>query len=296
MRFVRPPAVALVTGASTGIGRATTFALAAAGFSTFGTIRTNNDADGLVSDATAEGLIVRPIIADVRDSESVRTAFANVVEAAGQVDVLVNNAGVGATGVVELTPPSQYAHTFDVNCIGAVRWIQAVLPGMRERRRGCIVNVTSASGRVASAWQSPYVASKWALEGLSECLALEAAPFDVRVVVIEPGVTLTAAFDKRASRILGTGGPYAPSLARLGRYVSAGLAQPTAPAVVGQVVCDAVTAQKFRFRHPCSWSGVELTRSRARTSDEAWIALAAIDDDDEYARAYEQLTGVDLSS
>lgn len=294
MRFVRPPAVALVTGASTGIGRATALALAAAGFDTFGTVRSLDDGDRLAADAMGEGLLVQPAVADVRDSESVRKAFAQVSEAAGPVDVLVNNAGVGATGVVELTPPAEYAQTFDVNCIGAVRWIQQVLPGMRERRRGCIVNITSAPGRVASPWQSPYVASKWALEGLSECLALEAAPFDVRVVVIEPGVTLTAAFDKRASRILGTDGPYAPALARLGKYVSAGLAQPTSPSEVGHVVCSAVTADEFQFRHPCSWSGVELTESRANTSDEVWIGLAAVRDDNEYFRAYEALTGFAL--
>src|SRR5205085_5944294 len=135
------------------------------------------------------GTSVELVELDVADDASVRTGFADVLDQAGRVDVLVNNAGVGTNGTVEETSPAVLLDVMNINLCGAVRCIQAVLPGMRERRSGAIVNITSITGRFAALAQSTYVASKWAFEGISEGLAQELAPFGIRVVIIEPGVT-----------------------------------------------------------------------------------------------------------
>ena len=110
--------------------------------------------------------------------------------------MLVNNAGIGGNGVAEETPIDVYADVMDVNVYGTVRCAQAVLPQMRERGSGCIINVSSIAGVIAAIAQSPYVTSKWALEGLTEGLAQEVAPFGIRVALIEPGIVMTAIMAK----------------------------------------------------------------------------------------------------
>ncbi len=188
--------VSVVTGANSGIGRATALHLAEQGHLVYGTVRDKAKATKLLAMAEERGVEVLLVELEVTDDESVRRGMAEVLDAAGHVDVLVNNAGVGGTGVVEDTDPATYLELMNINLCGAVRCIQAVLPSMRERRRGAIVNVTSIAGRIAALAQSPYVTSKWAFEGLSEGLAQELAPFGIRVVIIEPGVTKSAIFAK----------------------------------------------------------------------------------------------------
>ena len=180
--------ISVVTGANSGIGRATAIHLAAQGHVVFGTVRSLDKAGKLLAMATAAGVDINLVELDVASDESVRDGFADILRATdGIVDVLVNNAGVGGNAVVEECPPSVHLEVMNVNLCGAVRCLQQVLPGMRQRGHGTIINVTSVVGRLAALAQSPYVASKWALEGLSEELAQEVAPFGVRVVIIEPG-------------------------------------------------------------------------------------------------------------
>src|SRR5213078_4398172 len=130
------------------------------------------------------------------DDGSVRDGMAEIVDRAGGVDVLVNNAGVGGNAVVEEASTHEFLDVMNVNVCGAVRCIHEVLPGMRQRGGGCIVNISSVAGRFGAIGQAPYVASKWAFEGLSEELAFELAPFGIRVVIVEPGVTKSAIFAK----------------------------------------------------------------------------------------------------
>ena len=189
--------ISVVTGANSGIGRATAIHLAAQGHVVFGTVRSLDKAGKLLAMATAAGVDINLVELDVASDESVRDGFADILRATdGVVDVLVNNAGVGGNAVVEECPPSVHLEVMNVNLCGAVRCLQQVLPGMRQRGHGTIINVTSVVGRLAALAQSPYVASKWALEGLSEELAQEVAPFGVRVVIIEPGITKSAIFAK----------------------------------------------------------------------------------------------------
>ena len=287
------PLVALVTGANSGIGRAVAVHLASRGLSVYGSVRSVDKAAKLVAMATEAGTEVRLVELDVADDKSVQTGFASVQDEAGRVDVLVNNAGVGGNGVVEETLIERYGEVMNVNLYGALRCLKAVLPGMRERRSGTIVNITSVAGRFASPAQAPYVASKWAFEGISEELAHELAPFGIRVAIVEPGVTKSAIFAKNTD--FGGHPDYQPHWRRMFQFYAAGLANATDPFDVAKVVHHAITTDSPMLRYPVSWAGPEIIENRTRISDEEWIALGDIADDDTYYRAFRDAFGFDIA-
>jgi NAD(P)-dependent dehydrogenase (short-subunit alcohol dehydrogenase family) len=229
----------------------------------------------------------------VADDESVREGFATIIEQAGRVDHLVNNAGVGGNAVAEECTPELYLDVMNVNLCGAVRCIQAVLPQMRERGTGTIVNITSITGRIAAIAQQPYVASKWAFEGMSEGLAQEVAPFGIRVAIVEPGVTKSAIFAKSIDAPNATGAYDAP-YRRMFQFYAAGIAQATDPFEVGQVVRHAIETDDPKLRYQVSWGG-DLGERRAAISDEDWVALGALTDDADYYRRFEELFGLDIA-
>jgi NAD(P)-dependent dehydrogenase (short-subunit alcohol dehydrogenase family) len=286
--------VSVVTGANSGIGRAIAIYLARQGHEVYGTVRDPERAGKLRSMAADAGVTVHLAILDVADDESVRQGLAEVIDRAGQVDVLVNNAGVGGNSVVEEASPAQILDVTNVNVCGAVRCLQAVLPGMRARRNGAVVNVTSVAGRVGVIAQAPYVASKWALEGLSEELALELAPFGIRVAVVEPGVTKSAIFAKNVDAPNGTGG-YDDHYERMFDFYAAGIPKATDPFEVAAVVYEAITAETPRLRYPCSWGGPELIRGRQAMTDEDWVTLGQTPDNAEYRQRFKAAFGLDIS-
>jgi NAD(P)-dependent dehydrogenase (short-subunit alcohol dehydrogenase family) len=288
------PTVSVVTGANSGIGRATAIHLAQQGHDVYGTVRSVERAAKAVAMADEAGVDVRLVELDVADDESVRRGFAEILDTAGHVDVLVNNAGVGGNAVAEECPPALYLDVMNVNLCGAVRCTQAVLPAMRERASGAIVNVTSIAGRIAALAQSPYVASKWALEGWSEALAQEVAPFGIRVAIIEPGVTKSAIFPKNVDAPNATSA-YDSHYRRMFQFYAAGLAQASDPFEVARMIHDAVTTDAPRLRYPVSWGGVELTDGRRRMSDEDWVALGALGDDDAYYDRFRELFDLEIA-
>ena len=245
--------------------------------------------------AGQKGAEVRLVELDVADDDSVKAGFAEILDEAGRVDVLVNNAGVGGNGVVEETSPGFYLDVMNVNLCGAVRCIQAVLPQMRERKGGAIVNITSVAGRLAALAQAPYTASKWAFECLSEELAQEVAPFGVRVVIIEPGVTRSAIFAKNVD-IPNVDGPYAAHYRRMLQFYAAGRLSETDPFEVAEVIHHAVTTDQPQLRYSMSWGANEIIEARATMSDADWVALGRLDDDDEYYARFRELFGLDLST
>src|SRR6516162_5395293 len=164
-------AIALVTGTSSGIGLATAVTLARAGHKVIATVRNLGAASEIQKIVEAEGLPVTVASLDVDDDNSVNDAVAKALAENGRIDLLVNNAGVpGGARPVEEVPIADFRQIMGTNSSGALRCTNAVIPSMREHRHGCIVNVTSVAGQVASAAMGPYCASKWALEALSECL------------------------------------------------------------------------------------------------------------------------------
>jgi NAD(P)-dependent dehydrogenase (short-subunit alcohol dehydrogenase family) len=248
----------------------------------------------LQSMAADHGVDIPLVELDVADDSSVEKGFAEIADRFGPVDVLVNNAGVGTNGTVEDTPTEAYLDVMNVNLCGAVRCLQQVLPSMRDRRTGAIVNITSVAGRFASPAQAPYVASKWAFEGLSEELALELAPFGIRVVIIEPGVTKSAIFAKNVDTPDATGA-YETQYRRLFDFYAAGLAHATDPFEVGALIHHAVTTDTPQLRYACSWGGAEIVDARPKVSDADWVALGLFDDDIEYRAAFQRLFTVDIT-
>ena len=285
--------VAVVTGANSGIGRATAIHLAANGYTVHGTVRAASKADKLLAMAAERGVTVHLAELDIADDDSVRDGFAAILDATGRVDVLVNNAGVGGNAVAEECPTSLYMDVLNVNVCGAVRCLQAVLPGMRERGSGAVVNITSVAGRVAALGQSPYVASKWAFEGLSEGLAQELAPFGIRVAIIEPGVTKSAIFAKNIDAP-NQSGAYDAHYRRLFQMYMTGMASATDPFDVAAVIHHAITTDTPQLRYPCAWGGPELIAGRDAMSDTDWVEMNNTDDDAEYYAAFERLFGVKL--
>ena len=286
--------VAVVTGANSGIGRATTLHLASKGMRVFGTVRDATKATKLLAMAEDAGVAVELAELDVADDDSVKRGFADILTRAGRVDLLVNNAGIGGNAVAEECPPSFYHEVMNVNLYGAVRCVQQVLPGMRERRSGCIVNISSLVGKFAAIGQSPYVASKFALEGLSDGMAQELAPFNIRVAIVEPGVTKSAIFAKNPD-VPQTTGAYDRAYRRMFQFYAAGIPLATDPLEVAEAIWTAYSTDKPVLRYVTSWAGTGTVDGRANISDADWVALGAIEDDAEYYRRFKGFFGVDIA-
>jgi NAD(P)-dependent dehydrogenase (short-subunit alcohol dehydrogenase family) len=178
------PRTWLITGVSSGMGRAYAQAALAAGHTVIGTVR--NESDRLDFEQIEPGR-AHAVVLDVSDFAAIAPAVARLLQTVGPIDVLVNNAGYGHEGTLEESPLEDLLRQFDVNVFGAVAMIKAVLPQMRERRTGHIVNITSMAGLAALPGIAYYCGSKFALEGISESLAQEVAPFGVQVTALAPG-------------------------------------------------------------------------------------------------------------
>jgi NAD(P)-dependent dehydrogenase (short-subunit alcohol dehydrogenase family) len=294
-RFFENLPVTVVTGANSGIGRATAIYLAGQGHTVYGTVRSFDKADKLKAMAADADVEVNLVELDVAEDDSVRAGFAHILERAGRVDVLVNNAGVGGNGSVEETTIDTYAEVMNINLYGQLRCLKSTLPSMRQRRSGTIVNVTSVVGRVAALAQAPYVASKWALEEVSEQLAQEVARFGIRVAIIEPGLTKSAIFAKNSDSTE-AGSAYEPHLRRMFQFYAAGYANATDPFEVAKVVHHAIHTDTPTLRYAVSWGGSELITGRSAITDEQWVALGAIEDDGDYYEAYSDTFGIDIRS
>lgn len=232
--------IALVTGASAGIGLASAQALAASGYTVYGTSR---------RPAVNAPKNVRMLVCDVTDDESVRALVAKVLAEAGQIDVLVNNAGLGLTGGAEESSIRQVQALFDVNLFGVMRMTNAVLPSMRARGQGRILNISSVLGLIPAPYSAHYAATKHALEGYSESLDHEVRAFNVRISLIEPGY-IRSTFDQNAVQADAQIAVY--DQARAGVRALLDEVMPTAelPEVVAAVVRAAAVDPQPRMRYP----------------------------------------------
>jgi len=183
--------VAIVTGSSSGIGFETSLALAREGYFTYATMRDTTKSNKIKEIAQKENLKINVLELDVDDEKSVKSAIAQILDQKQRIDVLVNNAGWGLWGCVEDVSIDEFKEQFETNFFSIIRLIQEVAPAMRKQGSGTIVNVSSVVGRIGFPASPAYISSKFALEGLSESLRFEFAPFGVNVIIIEPGVIKT---------------------------------------------------------------------------------------------------------
>ena len=187
--------VALVTGSSSGIGLETALALSRDGYHTFASMRDTGKADEIKQAAKKENLTIDIIELDVDKEESIISGIKKVISETGRLDVLVNNAGYGQFGCTEDLSIEDFRKQFETNFFSIVRIIQEVAPVMRNQKSGIIVNISSVVGRMGLPGSPAYISTKFALEGLSECLRYELGQFGIKTTLIEPGVIKTNFFN-----------------------------------------------------------------------------------------------------
>ena len=274
-------ATVLITGSSTGIGLATALAFGRAGHTVAATMRNPARAPELANVAARDRLPITVYTMDVDSDTSVSESIARIGKDLGSIDVLVNNAGIERMGSVEHLPLADFRAVMETNYFGVIRCIQAILPAMRARRSGCIINIASVAGHIAMSPMASYAASKYALEALSECLAQEAKPHNIRVAIIEPGIIDTA-----MSRHIGTAdGPAPhPHQIRNAALFATALTNPAPPSVVAEKVLEIATTPTWQLRHPVGPDAAPFLGWRSQMSDEAWVDFGALDDDAWYDR------------
>lgn len=262
---------ALVTGASSGIGMATARKLAAAGITVYAAARRVDRMQELVAD----GIV--PIAMDVTDDASMVDGVQRVVAETGRVDILVNNAGYGSYGAIEDVPIDEARRQFEVNLFGLARLTQLVTPAMREQGEGYIVNVSSMGGKIYTPLGGWYHATKFAVEGFSDSLRLELAPFGIKVVVIEPGGIKTEwgaiAADSLRERSGATA--YAEQARELAATLEAeprGPIGPSDPSVVADAIAKAVRSSRPRSRYAIGFGAKPATYARRVLPDKVFDA------------------------
>ena len=265
----------LITGCSTGIGRATAERMASGGFIVYATARKLE----AVADLEAKGC--RTLALDVTDDESMQAAVTAVEEAEGAVGVLVNNAGYSQSGAVESIEIDEILAQFETNVFGLVRMSQLVLPGMRAQGSGRIVNVGSMGGKLTFPGGGIYHATKYAVEAISDAMRFELSAFGVQVVLIQPGLIKTE-FASAAVGALNRGtaddGPYGEFNQQVAATTVGGYEGPAAklgggPDSVAKAIEKAVTASRPRARYPVTPSARLLMGQRALMPDRAWDAF-----------------------
>ena len=269
----------LVTGTSKGIGLQTALAFGRAGYHVCATMRDPARSPELADTAAREKLPITVSVMDVDSDRSVRDGIAQIQKDHGPIDVLVNNAGVERLGSVEELPLAEFRAAMETNYFGALRCIQAVVPEMRQRRSGSIVNVTSVAGRLANPPMAAYNASKWALEAVSEALAIEMKPFNVRVAIVEPGIIDTAM--ARRVQYEPEDSPY-PHRSRFAALFTNALRNPVPPSLVGEKIVEIVKSGSWQLRYPVGPDAVPLLAWRNGMTDEQWIEFNGSDDETWY--------------
>ena len=267
--------VVLITGCSSGIGRATAERLAGRGWTVYASARKVEDIAGL------ERHGCRLLTLDVTDEGSMRSAVEEVERAEGSVGILVNNAGYSQSGAVESVPMEKVRRQFETNVFGLVRMCQLVLPGMRRRGYGRIVNLSSMGGKLTFPGGGYYHATKHAVEALSDALRFEVAGFGVKVVLIEPGIIRTGYAEAAVGSMdePETGGPYAAFDAAVARatretYERGPLARlGGGPETVAGVIERAISTERPRARYAVTPSATLLMTLRRIMPDLAWDAF-----------------------
>jgi NAD(P)-dependent dehydrogenase (short-subunit alcohol dehydrogenase family) len=279
----------IITGANRGIGLDTAVAFARAGYQVFATMRNPDKAVELKNRIAAESLTIAVSAMDVDSDESVNRAMDTVLELNGPVDVLVNNAGIERQGSVEEMDLSDFKSVMETNYFGVLRCTKKVLPYMRERRSGCIINISSVAGRVANSPLGAYMASKFALEAISESLAGEVKPYNIHVAIVEPGIIST----DMARNVKHRKDSLYPQVNRFGGLFEEALKTPRPSTMVADKILEIAESGTWILRHPVGPDAKPFIEWRASMTDEQWVDHNAASDEEWYATT-ERDFGMDL--
>ncbi|MFD9703240.1 oxidoreductase [Lentzea sp. NPDC059081] len=260
--------VALVTGASSGIGESTAVELHKAGYTVYAAARRVQRMEGL----RAQG--IRTLAMDVTSDESMAEGVEKIIGEAGRIDVLVNNAGYGSYGAVEDVPLDEARYQFEVNVFGLARLVQLVSPHMRRAGSGKIINVSSIGGRIYEPLGAWYHSTKFAVEGLSDSLRLELRPFGIDVVVIQPGGIRTEWGGIAVENLEKTsgGGAYAEQVRQLAALF-AQTERGSEPKVIADVIVKAAGARRPRTRYAAGFGAKPILFTRRVLPDRAFDAM-----------------------
>ncbi len=278
---LKTPQVVVITGGNSGIGRSTAIGLAKAGYKVFATMRSLERGEKLREAIRKLELDITEIELDVSNDESVANGFGQILKATGQIDVLINNAGIGSNAVIEDVNIALDKEVFETNFWGPVRCIQAALPTMRAQRSGHIVQVSSIAGRIGLPAQPIYSASKWALEGLSENLAHDLSSFGVRVSIIEPGVTRTAILGK--NNTVPDNDDFKEVYARMLDMYMEGIEANVKPEEVSETILSCLETPNGQLRWPVAWGAETMVNARhdGSVSDTEWTEIGSLVNDRE---------------
>ena len=282
--------VVLITGCSTGIGLATATQFSNGDYQVIASARNLDSSEELIELGKKDNVLLKTL--DVCDQESVDKLFDELNDF--DVDVLVNNAGVGGSGSVENASMDFAKNLMETNYFGSLRMIQKVIPLMRSRRSGAIINVSSQAGRRPFALMSHYCATKYALNGLSESMAHELARFNIRVTLIEPGTVITPIFGKGNS-IPEDEENYSILQGRMIRQVTKGLTElGCGPEVIAKCMVDFVTTEDPKLHYLLASDAVDNVDVYQKYGPETWVADGEISDDDEFFSVMKDRYGYEI--
>ncbi len=259
--------VALVTGSSSGIGFETSLALARDGYNTFASMRDTGKGSNLQDIAKKENLPISIIELDVDKESSIVNAIKKVMKSSGRIDVLVNNAGYGQFGCTEDVPIEEFRKQFETNFFSIVRIIQEIAPIMRKQGSGVIVNISSVVGRMGLPGSSAYVSTKFALEGLSECLRYELGQFGIKTTLIEPGVIKTNFFKSMRIPESKTDPKYKEIMDNILSGLKMMVEMGTPPAQVAEVVIKAIHDREILPRYTAGTDAVMFMEAKKMKTD-----------------------------
>jgi len=279
----------IITGANSGIGRSTAITLARNDYTVFATMRSLERGEKLREMAQKLNLEIKEVELDVSDADSVNQGINEILDQTDQIDVLINNAGIGSNAVIEDVNIESDKSVFETNFWGVVRCIQAVLPTMRQQKCGHIIQVSSIAGRVGLPAQPIYSASKWAVEGLSENLAHDLSSFGIRVSIIEPGVTRTAILGK--NNTVPQNSDFENVYGRMLDMYMQGIEANVRPEAVSETILQCLDSSNKQLRWPVAWGAETMINARhdGSVSDEEWVKIGSlVNDREEWISSFKQ--------
>ncbi|MEX2568990.1 MAG: SDR family oxidoreductase [Cyclobacteriaceae bacterium] len=277
----------LITGTSRGIGKETALAFGRAGHKVFATMRNPEKASDFKNQIKEESLSIHVYKMDVDGDESVKQCIDAIVKKHGNIDVLVNNAGMERHGSVEEMPMAEFKAVMETNYFGSLRCIKAVLTSMRENENGCIINISSVAGKIACTPLGPYNASKFALEAITEVLAQELRPYNIKVGIVEPGIINT---EMAVSVSLKNDSLY-PQVRRFARLFAESLKTPVPATLVADKILEIAESDTLKVKHPVGPDAEPFLEWRASMNDEQWVDWNA-QTDEEWYNAVESTFGL----